>query len=153
MQRMLVVLSNDESDEHLLEEARDSARGRDAVLHPLLLVTADEWESDQRVLETIAAEENTSLDSQDPDAYATATARRIAAGVLEDATVPVDPLGAYVGDQNRADAILEAAADNDCDHVFIAGRERSPAGKAIFGDTTQAVVLNFDGYVTLRTAR
>jgi nucleotide-binding universal stress UspA family protein len=150
---MLVVLENDESDEQLLEEAQDCARGRDAVIHPLSLVTADEWESDQRVLETIATEENTSLDSQDPDAYAEATARRVAADVLDEDAVSVDPLGAYVGDRDMAEAILEVAADNDTDHVFIGGRTRSPAGKAIFGDTTQAVVLNFDGYVTVRTAR
>jgi len=36
--------------------------------------------------------------------------------------------------------------------VFVRGRRRSPTGKAVFGDTAQAVILNFDGFVTVATA-
>jgi hypothetical protein len=35
--------------------------------------------------------------------------------------------------------------------VFLAGRKRSPTGKALFGDQTQAVILDFDGAVTVIT--
>jgi nucleotide-binding universal stress UspA family protein len=38
--------------------------------------------------------------------------------------------------------ILEIAEDESADFILIAGRERSPAGKAIFGSTSQRVLLN-----------
>lgn len=49
----------------------------------------------------------------------------------------------------RRTATLNAAEAHNCDHIFIAGRRRSPTGKAIFGDWVQRVLLNFDGLVTV----
>ena len=43
-----------------------------------------------------------------------------------------------------ADRILAVAADEDAAVVAVAGRRRSPAGKAIFGSVTQSVVLGAD---------
>jgi len=43
-----------------------------------------------------------------------------------------------------ADRLLETAADNDADLIVVAGRKRSPAGKALFGSVTQEVILNAD---------
>jgi nucleotide-binding universal stress UspA family protein len=52
---------------------------------------------------------------------------------------------------NERDQILTTADEYGCDHVFLAGDERTPAGKALFGDTTQSVILDFDGTVTVVT--
>lgn len=41
-----------------------------------------------------------------------------------------------------ADIVLETAEDMDADVIVLAGRKRSPAGKAIFGSVTQEVILN-----------
>jgi nucleotide-binding universal stress UspA family protein len=46
--------------------------------------------------------------------------------------------------------VLQVARRKDCDHVFLSGGKRSPAGKALFGDFAQSVLLGFDGYVTVR---
>lgn len=43
-----------------------------------------------------------------------------------------------------ADEILDLATDLDVDLVVVGGRERSPAGKALFGSVTQQVILNAD---------
>ncbi|WP_049890670.1 universal stress protein [Natrinema versiforme] len=42
------------------------------------------------------------------------------------------------------DDILEAAEDYDVDSIILGGRKRSPVGKAIFGSTTQGIILSSD---------
>ncbi|RCU46154.1 universal stress protein [Haloplanus salinus] len=41
-----------------------------------------------------------------------------------------------------ADQLLEAAQEGDADLIVVAGRKRSPTGKALFGSVTQSVILN-----------
>jgi nucleotide-binding universal stress UspA family protein len=41
-----------------------------------------------------------------------------------------------------ATEILDIADDEEADFILVAGRKRSPAGKAIFGSTSQHVLLN-----------
>lgn len=41
-----------------------------------------------------------------------------------------------------ADQLLEAAREGDADLIVVAGRKRSPTGKALFGSVTQSVILN-----------
>lgn len=41
-----------------------------------------------------------------------------------------------------ADMILHVAADVDASAIVMAGRKRSPVGKALFGSTTQEVLLD-----------
>ena len=65
------------------------------------------------------------------------------AAVVSEIPVRAEPEG------DRASAILDTAEEYDCDHVFLVGQGRSPTGKALFGDLTQEVVLNFDGTITL----
>lgn len=50
-----------------------------------------------------------------------------------------------------ADSVVDLARKHDVDHVYVVGRERSPTGKALFGDLAQKTVLNFEGPVTVLT--
>lgn len=43
-----------------------------------------------------------------------------------------------------ADEVLDAAADLDVDLITVAGRRRSPAGKALMGSVSQEVLLGAD---------
>jgi len=41
-----------------------------------------------------------------------------------------------------ADQLLEVAQEADANLIVVAGRKRSPTGKALFGSVTQSVILN-----------
>ncbi|WP_435095111.1 universal stress protein [Halarchaeum sp. P4] len=41
-----------------------------------------------------------------------------------------------------AEEVVAIAGDVDADRVLVAGRPRSPTGKAVFGSTAQSVILN-----------
>lgn len=51
-----------------------------------------------------------------------------------------------VGDP--VDEIVRATEERDVDLLFIGGTERSPAGKALFGDSAQQILLNTSCPVT-----
>lgn len=61
--------------------------------------------------------------------------------LLEEAGIEVTAEG-ISGD--TAMALLDAAARYDADSICVAGRKRSPAGKAIFGSITQDVIMSAD---------
>ena len=50
----------------------------------------------------------------------------------------------YEASGDPGEELLAAADDADADLVCVSGRKRSPAGKAVFGSTTQTLVLNAD---------
>lgn len=56
---------------------------------------------------------------------------------------------ALVAEGTAEEVIVSVADDRNVDHVAVAGRERSPTGKALFGSVTQSVVLNVDVPVTV----
>lgn len=66
---------------------------------------------------------------------------RRAREVLEDADVE------YVLDEGSgspAEEIVEHAGELDVDAICVAGRKRSPTGKALFGSVSQNVILDTD---------
>ncbi|WP_207592616.1 universal stress protein [Halomontanus rarus] len=156
MDNGLVVLEDTESHRDLLREAGDYAAGTDAELFVLSLVSTDEVDQAVETLDAIRSVEDGSYRSDAILGAARNDAEEIADEVFadragEDGTeheLAVTAVAAVYEDGGQADTILEAAAANDCDHVFIVGQNRSPTGKVLFGNVAQQVILNFEGYVT-----
>lgn len=83
-------------------------------------------------------------DEADDVAHRRTVVRDVAA-VHEDRDVDVTVRGA-VGP--HGESIVRTAEDVDADLVYVGGRRRSPAGKAVFGSTAQEVLLNAPAPVT-----
>lgn len=77
------------------------------------------------------------------------TAENIANEAIDEAAVDGNPIG-LVGDP--ADEIVEYAHDQGARYIVVAGRKRSPVGKALFGSVVQSVLLSAEcPVVSLRT--
>jgi nucleotide-binding universal stress UspA family protein len=147
MDRALAVVDASEVAKDLVREAGELAAGVDAELVLVHVTTDDEYEDKLTTMESIP-EASVSYTLEDAQEAGRQFARDVAEEVLEDVDVDHRVIGA-VGE--RAERILTVADGEDCDHVFVAGRRRSPTGKAVFGDATQRVILDFDGAVTVVT--
>lgn len=148
MERALVAVYPIEGIEWLVAEAGRLAGGVDAELIVLYARSESEYEEDRRAVEEVMALEATTYDVGQASEGAEQVASEIADEALTGVDVEYETMG-VIGDS--ADRILSVADDHGCDHVFIPGRRRSPTGKAIFGDTAQQVILNFEGPVTIVT--
>lgn len=143
MERALVVTDPRPGVVDLLEEAAEFAVGGDATLHLLTVVTEDFTDADRdRMHELTGGRYDFSADG------AATFAADLAADTLPEDR-PYETSGA-VGE--RAGRILAAQENQECDHVFLLGRRRSPAGKAVFGDATQRVLLDAPVPVTVHLA-
>ncbi|UPM42219.1 universal stress protein [Halocatena salina] len=76
---------------------------------------------------------------EDPTPLEEMSAITLAQNILEDAGIETD-LTRIEGDPTTV--ILETAEEIDAKRICIAGRKRTPTGKAVFGSVTQGVILS-----------
>lgn len=147
MQRALAVIEPTETAKTLLREAGELAAGVDAELILVYGTTEEEYNDRREDMAQIPDIDTTySLDQ------ALDGARRFAKDMGRDVLTDVDVDWEAVGRiGEKAEEVLALADERDCDHIFIAGRDRSPTGKAIFGDDTQRVILDANVPVTVLT--
>lgn len=145
MERAIAVVEATESAKDLVREAGELAAGVDAELMLVHVTTESEY-SERR--ESMARIPNIDVNYTVDEALdgAEKFAKDVGRDVLSD--VDYEPVG-RLGE--KGDEILALAEEREADHIFIAGRKRSPTGKAIFGDVTQRIILEFDGAVTVIT--
>nr|WP_233194418.1 universal stress protein [Haloferax marisrubri] len=153
MQSSLVVVDSTDSNERLLTEAGQIAAGTDTPLVLLTRITEDEIVENAETLQAMSDAANTPLESNSAREVATRFASQAADEAFEsvDGAVEYDAVTVVADEGEFADEVIRVADERGCDHVYVAGRQRSPTGKALFGDTAQRVVLNFDGPVTILT--
>lgn len=147
MDHALAVVGPTEQAKALTKEAGELAAGVDAELTLLHVADEDDYDEQREQLAQITRGDSTYSVGQAVEG-ARAYASDIGREVLEDVDVEYSAVGS-VGE--RAETILAEARKRDCDHVFITGRERSPTGKALFGDDTQRLILDASMPVTVIT--
>ncbi|SFL33497.1 Nucleotide-binding universal stress protein, UspA family [Halogranum rubrum] len=148
MERVLAVVDPTEVAKNVVREAGEIAEGMDAEVVLIHVTTDEEYSARRRAMEALP-KMNTSYTHDDAKKGATEFARDIGDEILTEFNVEYEAVGSL---GNKATEILDTAAECDCDHIFLPGRQRSPTGKALFGDTTQRVILRFDGFVTVATS-
>lgn len=150
MDRGLVVVEDTPRHAELLREAEQCARGGDADLVVLAFATEEEIGPDVRRIESIGEIETVSDDAGRGAVVEAAEAElaEFARQTLGETDVEYE-VSVEVLSRGYGTGTLEAAEAFGCDRVFVAGRQRSPAGKAVFGDWVQRVLLGFDGHVTV----
>ncbi|WP_418280634.1 universal stress protein [Halorubrum sp. DTA98] len=126
---MVVIVGIENSDDHaLIRQGAELAEAFEDSLHVVHVteidVPADDIGSD------FADESVAQLESS-----AAASARK----ALGDVGVPTEGVG--IVDENVARALLDYAAQVDARYIVIGGRKRTAVGKALFGSTTQSILL------------
>lgn len=147
MEHALVVVDASDGAKRLVREAGELAAGVNARLTLLHVTTEDEFADKASAMASIP-DASVSYTQDRAEEGGRQFVRDVAREVLHDIDVEYEAVG-EVGD--RVDTTLAEAEERGCDHVFVAGQKRSPAGKALFGDVAQSVVLDFDGAVTIIT--
>ncbi len=146
MERALAVVEAKEATKDLVAEAGKLANGVGADLTLLHVTTEEEFQDRRSTLENVAG-----LDAEYNVDNARSGAQQFAQKVGKEALDDDIEFSAIGRIGNPQETILTTASENDIDHIFIHGKQRSPTGKAVFGDTAQAIILNFDGPVTVTT--
>lgn len=134
---VLAALNETENARRVASVAHDLATAHDVPLVALHVIPPEEAEEHLAEMQRLSGFEDHSYTRERQSAAR--FAREVVLEAVPDADEErIEPRGA-IGD--AADSILGTAADLDPDYVVIGGRRRSPVGKALFGSTTQTVLL------------
>lgn len=149
MVRYVVIIDGSDASERLLYKAGETAK---ATASKLLVVALHSSGENTDQIDKMWGRIQSEISVTRPDSpgeVARVYANKLSDRVLSDKEVNYTTRGEHVTSTSISDRIIELAEIHDSEHIFIPGKQRSPTGKAIFGDTTQSVILNFDGFVTV----
>ncbi len=135
--------------DELLDEAGTYANATGTELLLLSFISEAEYENDVDALASIGDIENTSYNDDAVLGGVKQEIEKVATAAFDGRLVDYESIVKVAEDDEHAERALEVADEHECDHIFVVGKKRSPTGKAIFGDTVQRLILNFDGFVTV----
>lgn len=148
MQRALIVVDPVDPTKQFVEEGGEIAEATGADLLLLHVTSESEYDETRKALSDVSSMAGGAYDVSQAEAGAKQLAEEVGREVFGDDGPNFESAGA-VGDTSTQ--VIRVAEEHDCDHIFIAGRKRSPTGKAVFGDAAQRVILNSDVPVTVTT--
>ncbi|WP_266082404.1 universal stress protein [Haladaptatus caseinilyticus] len=153
MDKILTVVEPVETDIQLLKEAGSIAAtaGVELVVLSLVIDGSDRatTEAMDQWLDIDAGDERTNTKIDIASRFATA----IASETLDSLDVNYTAIGDHIENTRPSAKVINVAESHGCDHIYVTNRSHSPTGKALFGEMAQSIILNFDGYVTVRTAK
>lgn len=137
---IVAAVDGTERTDPVVREAYDLARAFEEPLYVLHVVPEEAFEEHLEEIQSLDEGADYSLSQEE------SSAARLARDVLEATlesfdAVTVETVG-RVGDPTEG--ILDVARERDARFAVVGGRRRSPVGKAVFGSTTQSVVLESD---------
>lgn len=139
---MSILAAVDATSEHdaVVETGSDLASAYETDLSVLHVVSEEAFESRKETVERVSDVQGYSK-SQRADAAAN-VANEVVVETLENADPETISTVGRIGDP--VPSILDVASDIDAEYIVIGGRKRSPTGKALFGSTTQSLLLEAD---------
>ncbi|MGQ3722609.1 universal stress protein [Natrialba aegyptia] len=149
MQRGLVIADDTEMGHKLLAEAAATARGSDCGLVVLSVIRPESFAADVETLEAIGDIEDTHYDESNVLDAERRSVQSIVADSIDDADLEITYRVSVASEDEHVETVLQTTRKTGCDHLFTCGNQRSPTGKAIFGDRTQQLLLEFPGPVTV----
>lgn len=135
---ILAAIDENERSKHAVTVAYDLATTYDDTLVALHVVPREDYEKHRDAIRTIPEFRDFSLD-QEVESAADFAQEFVASTIDKLDRSRLEPVG-RVGDVTAE--ILAVADEIDPRFLVISGRRRSPAGKAIFGNTAQRILLN-----------
>lgn len=142
---MVIVAAVDRSERapKIIEEAHELGDAFDEPVEVIHVLTRSKFVELER---TSVGDTGRSIPTDDILEIAEDIAQEVIDESSVDNATPVGLLG------DPAEEVVNYAADNDARYLVIAGRKRSPVGKALFGSVVQSVMLDSDvPVVSLRT--
>lgn len=136
---ILVSIDGTEQATEIVSLAHELATKYDVPLAVLHVIPEEDYEAHKETLEGISNFSEFTLNQE--VASAKRFAQEVAERAVQDTAVEVEARG-RVGDM--ADETLAEATQTDPEYLVIGGRRRSPTGKAVFGDSTQKIILKSD---------
>jgi len=134
---ILAAIDDIERSKQVVTIAYDLAEKYDDTLAALHVVPTEDYDAHRRSIEKIPEFSDFSL-TQEAESAENFAQRFVAESLGEYDDERIEPRG-RVGDV--ATEILAEADRLDPRYLVISGRRRSPTGKAIFGNTAQAILL------------